>query len=282
MVVAKNSETVLDIYQKDPEIFEALNKRPARVTIRGKRHYETPFYTGPAASVTTIISETASEANKKKLEMWSKNNPGVKEQAAERGTAIHSCMEHYLKKEIFEVPEEYEEFWNGMPKILDQFEEVIWAETPLLDKHQFALSEDGIGRVWGRDEEERPWVGSPDIIGVAKNKLTLADLKTSVKPYSRWWPKDLPKGSTEWRDLLSGYMKFQKCGLQLGAYALGIEQTLGMKVQQAAIIVSTPTKTQLFKITRKHLNVFQDKWLKVVEQYYNELDNCVVYDPDLV
>ena len=282
MVVAKNPETVLDIYQKDPEIFEALNKRPARVTIRGKRHYETPFYTGPAASVTTIISETASEANKKKLEMWSKNNPGVKEQAAERGTAIHSCMEHYLKKEIFEVPGEYEEFWNGMPKILDQFEEVIWAETPLLDKHQFALSEDGIGRVWGRDEEERPWVGSPDIIGVAKNKLTLADLKTSVKPYSRWWPKDLPKGSTEWRDLLSGYMKFQKCGLQLGAYALGIEQTLGMKVQQAAIIVSTPTKTQLFKITRKHLNVFQDKWLKVVEQYYNELDNCVVYDPDLV
>jgi hypothetical protein len=282
MVVAKNSETVLDIYQKDPEIFEALNKRPARVTIRGKRHYETPFYTGPAASVTTIISETASEANKKKLEMWSKNNPGVKEQAAERGTAIHSCMEHYLKKEIFEVPGEYKEFWDGMPKILDQFEEVIWAETPLLDKHQFALSEDGIGRVWGRDEEERPWVGSPDIIGVAKNKLTLADLKTSVKPYSRWWPKDLPKGSTEWRDLLSGYMKFQKCGLQLGAYALGIEQTLGMKVQQAAIIVSTPTKTQLFKITRKHLNVFQDKWLKVVEQYYNELDNCVVYDPDLV
>ena len=282
MVVAKNSETVLDIYQKNPEIFETLNKRPARVTIRGKRHYETPFYTGPAASVTTIISETASEANKKKLEMWSKNNPGVKEQAAERGTAIHSCMEHYLKKEIFEVPGEYEEFWDGMPKILDQFEEVIWAETPLLDKHQFALSEDGIGRVWGRDEEERPWVGSPDIIGVAKNKLTLADLKTSVKPYSRWWPKDLPKGSTEWRDLLSGYMKFQKCGLQLGAYALGIEQTLGMKVQQAAIIVSTPTKTQLFKITRKHLNVFQDKWLKVVEQYYNELDNCVVYDPDLV
>jgi hypothetical protein len=282
MVVAKNSETVLDIYQKDPEIFEALNKRPARVTIRGKRHYETPFYTGPAASVTTIISETASEANKKKLEMWSKNNPGVKEQAAERGTAIHSCMEHYLKKEIFEVPGEYKEFWDGMPKILNQFEEVIWAETPLLDKHQFALSEDGIGRVWGRDEEERPWVGSPDIIGVAKNKLTLADLKTSVKPYSRWWPKDLPKGSTEWRDLLSGYMKFQKCGLQLGAYALGIEQTLGMKVQQAAIIVSTPTKTQLFKITRKHLNVFQDKWLKVVEQYYNELDNCVVYDPDLV
>ena len=282
MVVAKNSETVLDIYQKDPEIFEALNKRPARVTIRGKRHYETPFYTGPAASVTTIISETASEANKKKLEMWSKNNPGVKEQAAERGTAIHSCMEHYLKKEIFEVPEEYEEFWDGMPKILDQFKEVIWAETPLLDKHQFALSEDGIGRVWGRDAEERPWVGSPDIIGVANGKLTLADLKTSAKPYCRWWPKDLEKGCLEWRNRLGGYMKFKKTCLQLGAYALGIEQTLNMKVQQAAIIVSTPEDTQLFKISRRHLDICQEKWLKVVEEYYKQIDNCVVYDIDNV
>jgi hypothetical protein len=44
------------------------------------------FIQGPVPSVTTIISETASEANKKKLEMWSKNNPGVKEAAAERGT----------------------------------------------------------------------------------------------------------------------------------------------------------------------------------------------------
>jgi hypothetical protein len=282
MVVAKDSETVLDIYQRDPELFNQLNQKPARITLNGKRHYNTPFYTGPAASVTTIISETASEANKKKLEMWSKNNPGVKEQAAERGTAIHSCMEHYLKKEEFEVPEDYMNFWDGMPKILDQFQEVVWAETPLLDKHQFALSSDGIGRVWGRDHEDRPWVGSPDIIGVANNKLTLADLKTSVKPYSRWWPKDLEKGSTQWRDLLSGNMKFKKACLQMGAYDLGIQQTLGMKVQQAAVIVSTPTKTQLFKVSRRALDAYNEKWLKVVEQYYEQIKNCVVYDPDLV
>jgi len=270
--VDNTSDTVYDIYNRDPEAFNELNSKPARVTINGKRHYETPFQTGPAASVTTIISETASEANKKKLEMWSKNNPGVKEAAAERGTAIHSCMEMYLKQEAFDVPPEYSDFWTGMPEILDQFQEVVWAETPLYDKHRFALSEDGIGRVWGRDEEERPWVGSPDIIGVAGNKLTLADLKTSVKPYSRWWPKDLEKGSTEWRDRLGGYMKFNKCMLQLGAYSLGIEQTLDMKVQQAAIIVSTPANTQLFKITRRHLESFQEKWLKVVEEYYTALD----------
>ena len=282
MIVDNESPTVFDIYNADPETFLALNSKPARIVINGKRHYETPFLTGPAASVTTIISETASEANKKKLELWSKNNPGVKEAAAERGTAIHSCMEMFLKQEDVDVPQEYQDFWTGMPDILSQFQEVLWAETPLRDDHQFALSSDGVGRVWGRDAEERSWVGSPDIIGVAGNKLTLADLKTSVKPYCRWWPKDLEKGSPEWRDRLGGYMKFNKCMLQLGAYALGIEQTLNMKVQQAAIIVSTPNDTQLFKISRRHLDSFQNKWLKVVDEYYSDLDRCVVYDRDLI
>ena len=271
MVVEKKSKTVKDIFKENPSVFEELNKKPARITINGKRHYETPFWTGPAPSVTTIISETASEANKKKLEMWSKANPGVKEAAAERGTSIHSCMEHYLKKEDFDVPQEYSAYWEGMPEILNQFQEVLWAETPMRDDHQFALSEDGIGRVWGQDDEERSWVGSPDIIGVARGKITLADLKTSVKPYYRWWPKNLEKGSPEWRENLAGYMKFNKCCLQLGAYAMGIEQTPGIKCAQAAILVSTPEKTQLFKITRNHLNICQEKWLKVVKEYYNQM-----------
>ena len=269
-------------YSEEPELFEELNSKPARVTINGKRHYHTPFLTGPAPSVTTIISETASEANKKKLEMWSKNNPGMKEAAAERGTAIHSCMEHYLKRETVAVPEKYSDFWDGMPSILDQFQEVVWAETPLWEKHKFALSEDGVGRVWGCDEDGRAWSGSPDIIGVAGNKLTLADLKTSNGPYYRRWPKDLEKGSPEWRANLAGYMKFNKCCLQLGAYDLGIEQTLGMKVQQGAIIVSTKDKTQLFLITRNHLNIMREKWLKVVQEYYEQVKVMSDYDPDLI
>lgn len=270
-------------YQEQPELMRELNSRPARITINGKRHYHTPFVTGPAPSVTTILSETASEANKRKLEMWSKANPGVKEQAAERGTAIHYGMEQYLKgNKSPEIAEEYADFWSGMPAILDQFEEVLWAETPLLDKHMFALSNDGVGRVWGQDEEGRAWSGSPDIIGVANGKLTLADLKTSVKPYSRKWPKNLEKGSQQWRDLLSGHMKFKKCLKQLAAYDLGITQTLGMKVQQAAVIVSTPLRTQVFKISRKYLDSLHADWYALVSEYYSQIENCGIYDPDLI
>ena len=267
----------------NPDAMRDINKTAARITLNGKRHYTTPLFTGPAPSVTTIISETASEANKRKLEMWSKANPGVKEKAAERGTAIHFGMEQYLKgnKEP-EIPTEYEDYWGGMPPILDQFSEVLWAESPVLDKYKFTLGADDVARVWGSDKEGRAWAGAPDIIGVANNKLTLADLKTSVKPYSRKWPKDFEKGSREWRDLLGGHMKFKKTCKQLAAYDLAIQQNLNIKVQQAAVLVSTPIRTQVFKISRRYLDMLQKDWLKIVEEYYKQIDNCNVYDPDLI
>ena len=265
------------------QIMQDLNSSAARITLNGKRHYTTPLATGPAPSVTTIISETASEANKKKLEMWSKANPGVKEQAAERGTAIHYGMECYLKgNKNPEISSEYAEFWDGMPKVLDQFSEVLWAESPVLDKFNFTIGSDDVARVWGCDDDGRAWAGAPDIIGVVGNKLTLADLKTSVKPYSRRWPKDLEKGSQEWRDLLSGHMKFKKTCKQLAAYDIAIEQTLGMKVQQAAILVSTPVRTQVFKISRNFLNMLREDWCQIVSEYYKQIENCNVYDPDLI
>ena len=261
---------------------QVLNKNPVRITLNGKRHYTTPLKQGAAPSVTTILSQTASEANKQKLEMWSKNNPGVKEAAAERGTAIHYGMECYCKKIEHEIPEEYSDFWTGMPGILDQFEEFIWAESPLLEKHQFTVGSDDVARVWGCDDEGRAWAGAPDIIGVVSGKLTLADLKTSVKPYSRRWPKDLEKGSPEWRDLLGGHMKFKKTCKQLAAYDLSIEQTLGMRVQQAAILVSTPLRTQVFKISRRFLDMLRVDWLAIVKEYYAQVDEYGMQDRDLI
>ena len=268
---------------KDPELMRGINESPARISLNGRRHYTTPLPSGPAPSVTTIISQTASEANKRKLEMWSKNNPGVKEKAAERGTAIHYGMECYLKgNKTPEIPEEYKEFWDGMPRVLDQFNEVLWAETPVLEKFNFTIGADDVARVWGCDDKGRAWAGAPDIIGVVGNKLTLADLKTSVKPYSRRWPKDLEKGSQEWRDLLGGHMKFKKTCKQLAAYDLGIQQTLGMKVQQAAILVSTPLRTQVFKISRRFLDMLHEDWLKIVAEYYEQIEEYGIPDPDLI
>jgi hypothetical protein len=279
----KAAEPWIKAEDEQPEVMRDLNSTAARITFNGKRHYTTPLPTGPAPSVTTIIGETASEANKRKLEMWSKANPGVKEAAAERGTAIHYGMEQFLKgNKTPEIKEDYADFWAGMPAILDQFTEVLWAESPLLDKFDFTVGADDVARVWGCDDEGRAWAGAPDIIGVVNNKLTLADLKTSVKPYSRRWPKGLDKGSPEWRDLLGGHMKFKKTCKQLAAYDIAITQTLGIRVQQAAILVSTPVRTQIFKISRKFLDSLHEDWYKLVSEYYTQVENSGVYDPDLI
>ena len=273
----------LKVQENNPEIMRGLNRTATRITLNGKRHYTTPLATGPAPSVTTILSETASEANKRKLEMWSKNNPGVKEQAAERGTAIHFGMEQYLKgNKNPEIPSEYQDFWSGMPGILDQFQEVLWAETPVDPRFDFTIGADDVARVWGCDANGYAWAGAPDIIGVVNNKLTLADLKTSVKPYSRKWPKDVEKGSQEWRDLLGGHIKFKKCCKQLAAYDLAITQTLGIKVQQAAILVSTPIRTQVFKISRNFLDLLHADWYKIVAEYYAQVEEYGQSDPDLI
>jgi hypothetical protein len=92
----------------------------------------------------------------------------------------------------------------------------------------------------------------------------------------------LEKGSQKWRDLLGGHMKFKKTCKQLAAYDIGIEQTLGMRVQQAAILVSTPIRTQVFKISRRFLDSLRDDWYKIVEEYYTQIENCNQYDPDLI
>ena len=277
------SKPWIQVQDKQPDIMRNLNKAATRVSINGRRHYSTPLPVNFAPSVTTVLSETASEANKRKLEMWSKANPGVKEAAAERGTAIHYGMEQYLKgNKAPNISEEYQDFWSGMPPILDQFQEVLWAETPVDPRFDFTVGADDVARVWGCDANGRAWAGAPDIIGVVNNKLTLADLKTSVKPYSRNWPKDLEKGSVEWRDLLGGHLKFKKTCKQLAAYDIAIEQTLGMTVQQAAILVSTPTRTQVFKISRNFLNMLREDWYKILIEYYNQVEEFGESDPDLI
>jgi hypothetical protein len=68
----------------------------------------------------------------------------------------------------------------------------------------------------------------------------------------------------------------------LAAYDLGIEQTLGMKVQQAAILVSTPVRTQVFKISRRVLDMLRTDWLGIVKEYYEQVDEYGMQDRDLV
>ena len=92
----------------------------------------------------------------------------------------------------------------------------------------------------------------------------------------------MDKGSPEWRDLLGGHLKFKKTCKQLAAYDIAIQQTLNLKVQQAAILVSTPVRTQIFKISRNFLDILHEDWYRIVEEYYKQVEEYGVSDPDLI
>jgi len=243
-----------------------------RLTINGSRHYKTPYGTLP--SVTTILSATG--GNKVALERWAKNNPGGREAAAARGTRVHELMENYLlgidKNPVIEN-EEIQAFWNGLPEKLDKLGRILWAENPVGDNFSWTIGGDGISRVWHpgvHETENWGWAGAPDIVAEYKGKIVLGDLKTSNGPYYSRWPGPETLKS-EYAMRRSGFMKYQKCMLQMGAYALGLEHTIGVVPEVLMIFVATRDRTQVFAVQSGTIEKYKTKWLEAVAKYYSEI-----------
>jgi len=244
-----------------------------RLTIDGSRHYKTPY--GALPSVTTILSATS--GNKAALERWAKKNPGGREAAAARGTKVHSLMEEYLlginKDPQIDDPE-IAEFWDGLPTNLDKLENVVWAENPAKpDDYGWTMGGDGISRVWhpGADKNQtQGWAGAPDIVAEYKGQLVLGDLKTSNGPYySRWPGAGTPK--SEYGKRRAGFMKYSKCQLQMAAYSLALEHTIGLKPELIMTFVATRESSQVFVIQNTTIEKYKQKWLDTVDKYYNEI-----------
>jgi hypothetical protein len=243
-----------------------------RLTINGSRHYKTPY--GALPSVTTILSATG--GNKAALERWAKKNPGGREAAAARGTKVHSLMEEYLlginKNPVID-DEEIAQFWNGLPENLDKLGRVIWAENPAGDAFPWTMGGDGISRVWHPGVKEGAqwgWAGAPDIVAEYKNKVVLGDLKTSNGLYFSRWPGPETLKS-EYGMKRAGFMKYQKCMMQMGAYALALEHTVGIIPEILMIFVATRERSQVFAVQGGTIEKYKQKWLDAVEKYYSEI-----------
>lgn len=243
-----------------------------RLTINGSRHYKTPY--GALPSVTTILSATG--GNKAALERWAKKNPGGREAAAARGTKVHSLMEEYLlginKNPVIE-DEEIAQFWDGLPENLDKLGRVIWAENPAGDAFPWTMGGDGISRVWHpgvKEGEQWGWAGAPDIVAEYKNKVILGDLKTSNGLYFSRWPGPETLKS-EYGMKRAGFMKYQKCMMQMGAYALALEHTVGIVPEILMIFVATRERSQVFAVQGGTIEKYKQKWLDAVEKYYSEI-----------
>jgi hypothetical protein len=244
-----------------------------RLTINGNRHYKTPY--GALPSVTTILSAT--QGNKAALERWAAKNPGGREAAAARGTKVHSLMEEYLlgiNKDPVIDNEEIAQFWEGLPQNLDKLERVVWAENPANpDDFAWTMGGDGISRVWHpgvHETETWGWAGAPDIVAEYKGKVVLGDLKTSNGLYFSRWPGPETLKS-EYGMKRAGFMKYQKCQMQMGAYALALEHTVGIVPEIIMTFVATKERAQVFAIQGSTIQKYKDKWLEAVAKYYSEI-----------
>ena len=244
-----------------------------RLTINGNRHYKTPY--GALPSVTTILSAT--QGNKAALERWAAKNPGGREAAAARGTKVHSLMEEYLlgiNKDPVIDNEEIAAFWDGLPEKLDKLERVVWAENPANpDDFAWTMGGDGISRVWHpgvHETENWGWAGAPDIVAEYKGKVVLGDLKTSNGLYFSRWPGPETLKS-EYGMKRAGFMKYQKCQMQMGAYALALEHTVNIVPEIIMTFVATKERAQVFAIQGSTIQKYKDKWLEAVAKYYSEI-----------
>ena len=238
---------------------EAVVDKPYRIqTTAGHRKYLCSGLYMP--SVTTVLSGTETEKSKAGLRNWNINNPGKLEEAGKRGTAIHLGCENYLRGLDPGVPDEYQDFWKGISQYLDWFDVLHWSERPLRkDWHHLRSDDKEVAYVWST---KHLFAGCPDLIGEIGGVKVIADFKTSNGPYMNRFPdKGDPMG-------YGGYRKFQKCGQQMAAYRLALEERTGYRCDVALIIVSTPETSQAIFIDGDQMDLAESRFIKRAEQFH--------------
>lgn len=235
---------------------------PTRFEIDGVRHYRTGDKPDRAyPSVTSILSKTAGAKSNQALATWNERNPGAREAAAHRGSVIHAACEDYIRGRAVNVPAEFLPYWEGLSRHLDSYDYFLWSERPLKPEWSFCVGDDSISRIWSHNHR---YCGCPDLVGVKQGTIWIADFKTSVGPYSRYYPR------ADNRSLFGGWNKFSKCAIQLAAYAIAFEETLGVTINMAQMLVSTPETTQSFLLRGHELHGYTCRWLQRVGDYYRQ------------
>ena len=66
-------------------------------------------------------------------------------------------------------------------------------------------------------------------------------------------------------------MKYQKCQLQMAAYALALEHTVGLNPELIMTFVATRESSQVFVIQKHTIEKYKQKWKDIVTKYYEEV-----------
>ena len=208
-----------------------------RETLKGVRHYDVNDEKLP--SVTTILQATQSLEKAESLSRWASRvgqveADRIRNQAAKRGTAMHSYLETYLQ--------------GG--KVLDLRdvgrEAGSMAET-IIEKGFPDLEE-----IWGVEctlHYPGLYAGQTDMCGIYQGRESIIDFKQTNKPKKAEWIDDYK--------------------LQLVAYATAHDQVYGTKIEQGVILMCTPDNFfQRFIVNGSEFREWKWKWLRKISDYY--------------
>ena len=213
--------------------------KSTRSLIEGNRHYDINQEMLP--SVTTILQETQSDEKKASLANWRQKvgeneAERIKNEAASRGTAMHSFLEYYIRGDKLLDLSDEGQVASGMGQVI-------------IDQGFSELKE-----IWGSEVTlfyPGLYAGSTDLCGIYSGRESIIDFKQTNKPKRREWIEDM--------------------FLQLGAYAMAHDVIYNTCVDQGVILMcSKDGFFQKFTSTGKEFTRFKHKFLEKVGQFYQK------------
>jgi len=211
----------------------------SRSLINNARHYD--IGTSKLPSVTTILSATQSEEKKASLEAWrqrmgTENATRIVDQAATRGTAMHTIIEKFL------LGQGYLDLTEVGQNAQTMAQQII--EKGLKNRlHEF----------WGLEVTlyyPGLYAGATDVVGVYDGSESIVDFKQSNKPKKKEWIEDYK--------------------LQLAAYAMAHNEVYGTNIMKGVNLICTKDNYfQEFIFEGEEFKQAKYEWLRRVDAYYN-------------
>ena len=211
--------------------------RSIREILKGDRHYDVNDEKLP--SVTTILQATQSLEKAESLARWASRvgqveADRIRDQAAKRGTAMHSYLEAYLQ--------------GG--QVLDLRD--VGREASSMAETIIAKGFNDLAEVWGVEctlHYPGLYAGQTDMCGIYQGRESIIDFKQTNKPKKAEWIDDYK--------------------LQLVAYATAHDQVYGTEIEQGVILMCTPDNFfQRFLVNGSEFREWKWKWLQKVSDYY--------------
>lgn len=223
----------------------------SRTNEQGQRLYLSPDGK-KLPSVTTILDRTKPEESRRALNEWKarvgqERAQQITTEAANRGTRMHTYLEHYVKNGIIAPAGSNPFGWASH----------VMAQT-VIDKGLCNVSE-----FWGVEIPlyfPNLYAGTSDGAGIHLGEEAILDYKQTNRPKKREWIDD--------------YF------LQLVAYALAHNEVHGTRIRKGVVLMCVkpevdnqfniikPPEYQEFVLTAQDFDHWEQQWWKRLELYY--------------